>query len=381
MECRKGENYPRVAVATLMAHESEERRLLFAIMEHLDALRQQADAPFNKESLEVALNCLGEASGLDLRNEGHVRDLSSRRFFSLRQAFKEARFVAFARTLEESGYFKDAPEGSQQHRELFARAREKFHERYYSGDDDLKTAALFAAAADSAAKSEKAPDSGAAGAPPPGGRKPTAEERKRAEQLKEEGNRALQGEKYQIAVDIYTKALELDPENAALFGNRAAAYLTMKMPDRCVADCKRALAINPQYPKVWHRLGRAHQSLGQHDEAIKAFEKGRSYAGSDDALLAPLNKSLKESREALARPAAAQPPAPPLPAEVLSNVSAAELLSVANSPMFQEFLNSQQGQQVRESLMALGTRPDFVEAIQNLFSGGAGDAAAPAKPQ
>lgn len=42
-------------------------------------------------------------------------------------------------------------------------------------------------------------------------------------ELKDQGNKAFQAKDYDTAVTLFTKAIELDPQNHVLFSNRSAA--------------------------------------------------------------------------------------------------------------------------------------------------------------
>ena len=44
-----------------------------------------------------------------------------------------------------------------------------------------------------------------------------------ADALKEEGNKAFQAKDYDKAIELFSKALELDPNNFVLWSNRSAA--------------------------------------------------------------------------------------------------------------------------------------------------------------
>ena len=48
-----------------------------------------------------------------------------------------------------------------------------------------------------------------------------------------------------------------DAVNAVLFCNRAAANLALNKPEAAAADCSKALALRPKYPKARLRRARA----------------------------------------------------------------------------------------------------------------------------
>jgi tetratricopeptide (TPR) repeat protein len=61
-------------------------------------------------------------------------------------------------------------------------------------------------------------------------------DKERVAQLKDEGNQAFSKEKYHEAIDCYSKALLIDPKNAILYSNRAAAYIKLKDYKKALAD-------------------------------------------------------------------------------------------------------------------------------------------------
>ena len=49
-----------------------------------------------------------------------------------------------------------------------------------------------------------------------------------AEIYKAQGNAALQARQFEDAVDLYSKAIALDPSNHIFFSNRAAAFASLE---------------------------------------------------------------------------------------------------------------------------------------------------------
>jgi len=46
-----------------------------------------------------------------------------------------------------------------------------------------------------------------------------------ADQLKAKGNQAFKDKDYDAAIDFFTRAIKLDPNNHIFFSNRSAAYV------------------------------------------------------------------------------------------------------------------------------------------------------------
>ena len=69
--------------------------------------------------------------------------------------------------------------------------------------------------------------------------------------------------KYDIAVDFYSQAISADETNSIYYSNRANAYLELKVFDKCIIDCKKALEINPQMVKAFYRMAKAHFNIDE----------------------------------------------------------------------------------------------------------------------
>lgn len=94
-----------------------------------------------------------------------------------------------------------------------------------------------------------------------------------SEKLKSEGNEFMKQEKYNEAVDCYTRAISLDGRNAVYYCNRAAAYGKTGEHEKSILDCRKALELDPRYCKAYARKGLAHTALGQQAEAHTCFKK------------------------------------------------------------------------------------------------------------
>jgi len=55
---------------------------------------------------------------------------------------------------------------------------------------------------------------------------------------------------YAGAVHLYTQAIELQPQNAVLFANRAFAHIKIEEYGSAVTDASKAIEADPSYAKV-----------------------------------------------------------------------------------------------------------------------------------
>lgn len=121
----------------------------------------------------------------------------------------------------------------------------------------------------------------AAGAAPAQDQKtPTESEKAQAEDLKAKGNRAMASKDYPTAIDLYTQALSLHPNNAIYLSNRAAAYSAARDHASARADAEAAVRIDPKYTKAWSRLGLARFALGDAKGSMEAYKQGIEHEGN-----------------------------------------------------------------------------------------------------
>lgn len=102
---------------------------------------------------------------------------------------------------------------------------------------------------------------------------PSAADKEEAERMKTEGNNLMRTEKFQEALEMYSKAIELDGSNPVFYCNRAAAHSKMNNHHLAIEDCQRAIDMDPSYSKAYGRMGLAHSSLNKHKEAVDNFKK------------------------------------------------------------------------------------------------------------
>ncbi|KAF1979405.1 TPR-like protein [Bimuria novae-zelandiae CBS 107.79] len=96
------------------------------------------------------------------------------------------------------------------------------------------------------------------------------------ERMKEEGNTAFKSGRLQAAVDTYTQALEVDPSNkqtnSKILQNRALCYSRLKKWTSAIADCDKALELDPGYTKAKKTRAKALGESGNWDEAVKELK-------------------------------------------------------------------------------------------------------------
>ncbi|XP_043272772.1 serine/threonine-protein phosphatase 5 [Venturia canescens] len=101
---------------------------------------------------------------------------------------------------------------------------------------------------------------------------PTAEDVKEAEIVKEVANEYFKNQDYNKAIELYTKAIALNPTVAVYYGNRSFAYLKTELFGYALSDASQAIELDRNYVKGYYRRAAAHMSLGKFKLALKDFE-------------------------------------------------------------------------------------------------------------
>ncbi|KAK7880379.1 hypothetical protein WMY93_032990 [Mugilogobius chulae] len=127
--------------------------------------------------------------------------------------------------------------------------------------------------------------------------------------LKDKGNQLFKNHRWASAECLYSEALSLCPlsfssDRAVLFSNRGAARVHLGEKDRAIADCSKALELNPDYVKALLRRAELYEQTDKLDEALDDYNKvlqrepGNSQARGGAVRLPPLiherNEKLKE---------------------------------------------------------------------------------------
>ncbi|THH21046.1 hypothetical protein EW146_g427 [Bondarzewia mesenterica] len=116
-----------------------------------------------------------------------------------------------------------------------------------------------------------------------------------ADALKAEGNKAFSAKNYDAAIELFSKAIELEPTNHVLWSNRSAAKAGKKQYDAALEDAEQCIKVNPTWSKGLARKGAALHGLRRYAEAIEAYETGLKLEDSS-----ALRKGLEEVKAAKA---------------------------------------------------------------------------------
>ncbi|EOD51666.1 Tetratricopeptide TPR-1 [Neofusicoccum parvum] len=146
------------------------------------------------------------------------------------------------------------------------------------------------------------PNGDSAAPPPPPHRTPTSpppsSEPVDAEACKAAGNKFFKAKDYTKAIQEYTKAIEADPKSATYRSNRAAALISANRFPEALEDCKTADDLEPNNPKILHRLARVYTALGRPQDALEVYEKANASA-TDKANAQAMANHLSQAEDQL----------------------------------------------------------------------------------
>ncbi|XP_077059024.1 small glutamine-rich tetratricopeptide repeat-containing protein alpha isoform X1 [Siphateles boraxobius] len=171
---------------------------------------------------------------------------------------------------------------------------------------------------------------------------PSEEQLAEAEHLKTDGNNQMKVENFSAAIEFYSKAIQLNPQNAVYYCNRAAAYSKLGNYAGAVQDCERAIGIDPNYSKAYGRMGLALASLNKYSEAVCYYKKALELDPDNDTYKVNLQIAEQKMKETQSSPAGG-----------LGGVDLAGLLSNPGfMNMASNLMNNPQVQQLMSGMMS-----------------------------
>lgn len=116
--------------------------------------------------------------------------------------------------------------------------------------------------------------------------------------MKDQGNNALKEGKIEDAISLYTKAIELDPENHVLYSNRSAAYCKSSDYNKAVDDGDKVIKLKPDWPKGYSRKGAALSYQNKHEDAMMVYLEGLDKCPDNQQL----KDAMKEAKSHISGP-------------------------------------------------------------------------------
>jgi tetratricopeptide (TPR) repeat protein len=90
------------------------------------------------------------------------------------------------------------------------------------------------------------------------------------------GSRALDRRDYARAISHFDKAIELDPNFAEAYNQRAIVHYLEERYEQSIEQCRRAVELMPCHFGAWAGLGHCHCHSGRLTDALECYEKALS---------------------------------------------------------------------------------------------------------
>ncbi|KAG6371676.1 putative stress-induced protein STI1 [Boletus reticuloceps] len=292
--------------------DMKKQQLVLSFVDFLNESMQDGTVKDDdQEGLEIAIQCIGEAFGVDPSNEAQRKQLG------IKPAKLQTIFEVFLKTKDKVG-------------------------------------------SPSPASTPAAPSTSA----PP--KTPSAEDKKKAEKHKQTGNTQMSAKKYDAAIDSYSKAIALDPTNAVYFSNRAAAHSSKGDHTSAVEDARKAIEVDPSFVKAYSRLGHAHYNLGDYKAAAAAFSKGTELDPTNENL----KSGLKNSRDHLPPEDDDEGPPPLMPEDQLRPSSPSSTATSDATPNLSGLTDMFGGEGGMPNLAGMMNNPMMMQMTQQLMANG-----------
>ncbi|KAI0202244.1 hypothetical protein F4808DRAFT_84083 [Astrocystis sublimbata] len=123
------------------------------------------------------------------------------------------------------------------------------------------------------------------------------------DRMKEEGNAHYKSGRWQEAIDKYTSALDVDPANrgtnSKLLQNRALCRMKLKNYDDAIADCERAVSLDPSYLKARKTKANVYGQAERWEDAVREWKKIQEMDPEDRTVLKEIRKAELELKKSM----------------------------------------------------------------------------------
>jgi tetratricopeptide (TPR) repeat protein len=90
--------------------------------------------------------------------------------------------------------------------------------------------------------------------------------------LNELASEAVRQRRYPEALGLLTQLIDRCPERAVYYSNRGLVYLWLGQPQVALADCSRAIALEPELDQAYNNRAMCHTALGNLVAALADYE-------------------------------------------------------------------------------------------------------------
>jgi tetratricopeptide (TPR) repeat protein len=87
------------------------------------------------------------------------------------------------------------------------------------------------------------------------------------------GNVYNETHKYDVAIEDYTKAIELKSNDASAYCNRAGAYALSGNSEQAIKDCTKAIELRPNYAMAYNNRAVTYERMGNAQKATEDYQQ------------------------------------------------------------------------------------------------------------
>jgi tetratricopeptide (TPR) repeat protein len=89
------------------------------------------------------------------------------------------------------------------------------------------------------------------------------------------GTKYFQDRHVEQAIESFSRAIDIDPDFAEAYNQRAMAHYVMEAFDRSAEDCRRVVSLMPMHFGAWAGLGNCYACLGKLQEAADCYRRAK----------------------------------------------------------------------------------------------------------
>jgi tetratricopeptide (TPR) repeat protein len=94
-----------------------------------------------------------------------------------------------------------------------------------------------------------------------------------AQEFFREGYMASMSREWDKAIELYSKSIQLSPDNAEAYLQRAAAFEMVERLDDAIADYEKTLRLKPDYYLAMEYLAKLYEAKGQYGKAVDLYSR------------------------------------------------------------------------------------------------------------
>ena len=95
------------------------------------------------------------------------------------------------------------------------------------------------------------------------------------------GEDFIESNKFEFAIDEFTKAIELDPDFTDAFVERGKLYDKAGNNEAAIEDFSKATVFEPKNEELFYYLGKCYNKVGKYNQALGALNKATNLAKRD----------------------------------------------------------------------------------------------------